>query len=171
MVKLLDPPVGSSLLEVGCGRGHLVKHLVHRGVEVVGIDANPEAVERSVSDNVIMMEATSLDFSDESFDNVASFHAIEHIPDLDRALGEMVRVLKPGGRMLLVYPAEPIRGLYAIPASVLAFGTPFEARRIHWHRLTPARLRARCRGIGVEHLHSEFNLLTTPQFVSLFRKR
>ena len=99
------------VLEVGCGQGHLTGRLAERGVDVVGIDANPNAPVVSGSDRVLCMNAENLDFADSEFDAIVSVHAIEHIPPLEEAVAEMARVLKPGGRALFIYPAEPIQGL------------------------------------------------------------
>lgn len=168
--RLLDPRPGERILEVGCGRGHLTKRLQDLGVEAVGVDANPQAAAVAVAKDVRAMRAEMLAFPDGSFDKVVSVHAIEHVPPLERALAEMARVLRRGGRMLLIYPAEPIRGIFAVPTSVILHGTPFKARQIHIHRLTPRRVRALTGSLGLTHLHSELNLLSSPQFVTLVEK-
>jgi len=116
------------------------------------------------------MRAEELEFGDAEFDSIVSVHAIEHIPPLERAAAEMSRVLKPGGRALFVYPAEPIQGLYAVPTSVILYGTPFKARQVHCHRLTPSRVRSLMAGHGLVEAHHEFNLLKWPQFISVFAK-
>ena len=132
------PAPGDRILDVGCGKGHLVKALSELGVDSVGIDLNPNAADVAVVPRVQTMSATNLEFDDESFDAVVSFHAIEHIPPVEDALEEMARVVKPAGKVLLVYPAEPIRGLYAIPTSVILHRNPFKARQVHVHKLNPA---------------------------------
>jgi ubiquinone/menaquinone biosynthesis C-methylase UbiE len=116
------------------------------------------------------MRAEALEFEDESFDIILSVHAIEHIPPLSQALAEMARVLKPAGQALHIYPAEPIMGLYAIPTSVILHGTPFKARQVHCHKLSPSKLRAMMEPIGLRETHHEFNLFKSPQFVSVFEK-
>jgi Methylase involved in ubiquinone/menaquinone biosynthesis len=101
---------------------------------------------------------------------VYSFHAIEHIVDAAAALREMHRVLRPAGRVLLVYPAEPIRGLYAMPGAWLGFGNPLLARRLHVHRFTPTRMAGLAAECGLAHVRSTLDLLITPQFVTVLRK-
>ena len=139
--KLVELNSGDKILEVGCGQGHLTKRLAGRGLDITGIDANEEAPSVAGTDRVVHMHAENLEFADESFDAIVSIHAIEHIPPLEAALAEMVRVLKSGGTAFYVYPAEPIMGLYAIPTSVILHGTPFKAREVHCHKLWPAKLR------------------------------
>lgn len=166
--RLLPLQPSTTVLEVGCGSGHLTKRLAARGVDIVGIDANPNAVEVAESDRVRTMRAEVLDFEDDSFDAIVSVHAIEHIPALEVAFIEMARILRPGGEALFIYPAEPIMGLYAIPTSVILHGTPFKARQVHCHRLWPAKLRRMVQPLGWTETHHEFNLFKSPQFVSRF---
>jgi ubiquinone/menaquinone biosynthesis C-methylase UbiE len=168
--RLLPLDDGLNVLEVGCGQGHLTKRLAERGVEITGIDANPNAPEIAGTDLVVHMRGEKLTFDDETFDVVLSVHAIEHIPALDEAVAEMARVLKPGGRAMHIYPAEPIMGLYAIPTSVILYGTPFRAREVHCHKLWPAKLRRMMEPNGLVETHHEFNLFKSPQFVSVFEK-
>ncbi|MGA7098473.1 MAG: class I SAM-dependent methyltransferase [Acidimicrobiia bacterium] len=169
--RLLPLHPGEHVLEVGCGQGHLTTRLAERGIDAVGIDANPNAPEVARSERVICMRAESLDFPDDEFDAIVSVHAIEHIPGLEQAASEMARVLKPGGRALFIYPAEPIQGLYAVPTSVILHGNPLKARQVHVHRLTPTRVRDIMEPLGLVETHHEFNLLKTPQFISVFAKK
>jgi len=168
--RLLDLEPGDRVLEVGCGAGHLVKRLAERGIDIVGIDVNPNAAEIAGTDRVIEMAAESLDFPDDEFDAIVSVHAIEHIPELEAAVVEMARVLKPGGSALYIYPAEPIMGLYAIPTSIILHGTPFKAREVHCQKLWPAKLARMMTPLGLSQTHSEFNLIKSPQFVSVFAR-
>jgi ubiquinone/menaquinone biosynthesis C-methylase UbiE len=168
--RYLDLASGDRVLEVGAGRGHLVKRLHEAGIDAIGIDLNPQAAEHAVTDRVMQMDATALDFEDGSFDALISVHAIEHIPALDDALAEMCRVVRPGGHLLLIYPAEPIKGLYAIPTSVILHSTPLKARQVHCHQLTPRRLARRLAGLPVEVVEDRFSLFRSPQFTTLLRR-
>lgn len=170
VARLVSIRPGQHVLEVGCGRGHLVKAFADRGVDVIGIDANPQAAEVAAPGLVRHMRAEALEFGDQTFDFVIAVHAIEHIPELEKALAEMARVLKPGGRAVFVYPAEPIQGLYAIPTSVILHGTPFKAREVHCHKLWPAKLRRLAEPVGLRQTHSEFSFFKTPQFAAVFEK-
>lgn len=168
--RLLPLSAGDRVLEVGCGRGHLTGRLADRGIDVIGIDANPRAAEVAGSDRIMTMRAESLEFDDATFDAVVSIHAIEHLPQLDAAVAEMARVLKPGGQALYIYPAEPVMGLYAVPTSIILYGTPFKAREVHCHKLWPAKLRRIMKPVGLLQTHSEFSLLKMPQFAATFAR-
>ena len=168
--RLVSIGPSQRVLEVGCGRGHLTKAFADRGIDIVGIDANPQAAEVAAPGLVRHMRAEDLEFDDESFDLVIAVHAIEHIPELEQALAEMARVLKPGGQALFIYPAEPIQGMYAIPTSVILHGTPFKAREVHCQKLWPAKLRRLAQPVGLRQVRSEFSLFKSPQFAGVFEK-
>ena len=164
----MAPVPGERILDVGCGKGHLVKALSELGIDAVGIDLNPNAADVAVVPRVRTMSATHLDFEDGAFDAVVSFHAIEHIPPIDEALREMARVVKPSGKVLLVYPAEPIRGLYAIPTSVILHRTPFKARQVHIHKLNPALVAKLGAVAGLRQLKKKLRMWPSPEYASLF---
>ncbi len=166
--RLLPLRPGQRVLEVGCGAGHLTRRLAERGIDIIGVDANPQASEIAGSDRVVTMRAETLEFEDDSFDALLSVHAIEHIPSLNEAMTDMARVLKPGGRALLVYPAEPIMGMYAIPTSVILHHHPFKAREVHCQHLWPSKVRRMVEPLGWVETHHEFDLFRSPQFVSRF---
>lgn len=166
---LLDPRPGCRILEVGSGRGHLTRRLDELGAIATGIDANPSAAEHAVARDIRVMRVEAIDFPDGAFDYVIAIHAIEHFPDLDRAFAEMARVLRPGGRMLLVYPYEPIRGLGAVPDAITIYRNPFRARELHRQNLRPARVRALGEQVGLTHVHSAFKLFL-PQFTTVLHK-
>jgi ubiquinone/menaquinone biosynthesis C-methylase UbiE len=164
------PVPGERILDVGCGKGHLVKALSELGVDAVGIDLNPNAADVAVVPRVRTMSATNLDFEDATFDAVVSFHAIEHIPPIEETLREMSRVVKPAGKVLLVYPAEPVRGLYAIPTSVILHRTPFKARQVHIHKLHPARVAELAGAAGLRQLKKKLRMWPSPEYASLFER-
>lgn len=169
--RLAEPQDGEKILEVGCGRGYLTRELTRLGWDVIGVDANPKAVSLAVSDRVRYMRAETLEFDDAAFDHVVAVHSIEHIPQIDEALAEMARVLKPGGKALFIYPAEPIKGIWAVPTAVILHNNPFKAAQVHCNWLWPKKLRRLAEPHGFAHRHSEFNLLSSPQFISLFDRR
>jgi ubiquinone/menaquinone biosynthesis C-methylase UbiE len=166
----LQPTASDQLLEIGCGRGFLTRRVQALAPFTRGIDLNPEAIANGTTDHLEVMDAEHLAFADESFDKIYSFHAIEHIPDLGAAFREIDRVLRPGGSALLVYPAEPIRGLYVVPTAMILFGNPWRAREIHIHKLTPRRLRPYLAGTALQVARSRLDLFITPQFMTLLTK-
>lgn len=168
--RLLDIQPGDRVLEIGCGQGHLTKRLAARGIDITGIDANPNASVVAESELVVHMRAEALEFDDGEFDSIVGVHSIEHIPDLKGAFAEIARVLKPGGKALFIYPAEPIMGLYAIPTAIILHKNPLMARQIHCHKLTPNKVLLMLGAYGFEERHREFNFLKTPQFVSVLEK-
>jgi ubiquinone/menaquinone biosynthesis C-methylase UbiE len=166
----LQPAATDQLLEIGCGRGFLTRRVQAIAPLTRGIDLNPEAIANGITQHLEVMDAEHLAFGDESFDKIYSFHAIEHIPDLAAAFREIDRVLRPGGSALLVYPAEPIRGLYVVPTAMILFGNPWRAREIHIHKLTPRRLRPYLAGTELQVARSRLDLFITPQFMTLLTK-
>lgn len=168
--RYLQPRATDRILDIGCGRGHLTQQLQRFAPATIGIDLNAHAVSNGVTAGLRIMDAQRLAFDDASFDKIYSSHTIEHIPDLARAFAEMDRVLKPGGTMLLVYPAEPIRGLYVVPTAMILFGNPLRARDIHLHQLSPSRLRRYLNATSLQIVRSALHLLLTPQFVTVLRK-
>ncbi len=97
---------GHTVLDVGCGTGALtvaVAEMARPDGTVVGLDPNPEmlAVARRQPGNITWVEgrAEALPFEDASFDAVVSQFAMMFFEDRPLALREMMRVLKPGGRM------------------------------------------------------------------------
>lgn len=171
VVRYLQPKPEDKILEIGCSRGFLVKKMKSFSKSVTGIDINPEAISRGVTTNLRVMDATKLEFSSESFDKIYSCHTIEHIPDLEKLFSEIERVLKPGGRVVLVYPWELIRGLGAIPAALFIFKNPFRCREIHLHKLNPQKIKKIIKNSSLEHIESHFSLFTTPQYFTILKKR
>lgn len=88
-----------SILVVGCGRGIEAAVLAtDLGAEVTGVDLDSRFDAEAARHAKLMPgDATALDFSDESFDMVFCYHALEHIPNYHRALNEMHRVLRRAG--------------------------------------------------------------------------
>lgn len=92
-------------LDVGCGEGRFCRMLQAQGVGTVGIDPTPALLARAKAldpdGDYRDGRAEALDFEDGSFDLVVSYLTLIDIPDIRAAIPEMVRVLKPGGRLLI----------------------------------------------------------------------
>jgi ubiquinone/menaquinone biosynthesis C-methylase UbiE len=158
---------GRDVLEVGCGRGHLLEVLQRAGARAVGLDANPQAVANGATSGMLVADATHLPFPDASFDALVSVHTIEHLPGLDDGFAEMARVVRPGGRLLLIYPAEPIMGLWAVPTAVILHRNPFKARQVHCQKLTPSRVQRRVADLPLAHVWSAFSWRGWPQYTTV----
>lgn len=170
IMRYLDPKPNERLLEVGCGRGFLTRRMQGICPDTSGIDVNPQCIAHAVAQGLRVMDAVDLRLDDEQFDKIYSFHAIEHIQDAGAALREMRRVLVPGGRILLVYPAEPIRGLYAMPGAWVGFGNPLKARQLHVHKFSPRTIQKLAARAGLAHVESSFSFFITPQFCTVLEK-
>jgi len=104
-------------LEVGAGTGYFSLNMLQAGViaDAVCTDISPgmldtlQANARRLDLDVetVVCDAEHLPFADESFDLVFGHAVLHHLPDLDRAFGELWRVLRPGGR--LFFAGEPSR--------------------------------------------------------------
>ena len=167
--RFLKPQADNRILEIGCGRGYTLKRVQKFAPQAIGIDVNGEAIRRGVVSGLYEMDAQELEFPDESFDKVYSFHTIEHLPDVRKALNEIERVLAPQGKALLVYPAEPIRGLLAGFAATALLKNPLRGRDIHLHKLSPKIIEALIIDSRLRHLESKFSLFT-PQYFTLLEK-
>ena len=90
------------VLEVGCGEGELAERLTAMVPDVVAVDQSPRMVEltRARGVEARVADVQELPFSDHSFDAVLAAWMLYHVPDLDRGLSEIARVLRPGGRLV-----------------------------------------------------------------------
>lgn len=104
------------LLDVACGPGIVAEALVGTAQEIVGVDATPEMValarerlRKAGAPNASFREGTAeaLPFPDGSFDAVVTRLSLHHLPHVPAALGEMRRVLKSGGRLVVVDVVSP----------------------------------------------------------------
>lgn len=103
---------GDRVLELGCGIESLAFGLARRGVEVVGIDISPVAVEKATAAaaeeglteaSFRVMNAEVLEFADDEFDGVIGTAVLHHL-DVAQAYAEMARVLRPDGRVVFIEP-------------------------------------------------------------------
>jgi len=93
------------VLDFGCATGGVLSRLP--AATRVGVEVNEYAAAeaRTVLDRVV---ASLDDIADASVDAVISFHALEHVPEPSRILGELRRVLRPGGRFRLIVPYDNV---------------------------------------------------------------
>jgi ubiquinone/menaquinone biosynthesis C-methylase UbiE len=135
LVELFSTLRGSRgrLLEVGSGMGLDSVQLARCGFSVTAVDLTEVAVElarrfanyRGVTIDFLVGNAERLDFADTSFDVVYSFGVLHHTPDIQGAVAEVYRVLRPGGTAyVMLYHRRSI--VYAVHR---LFRLPFESPR------------------------------------------
>jgi SAM-dependent methyltransferase len=93
------------LLEVGGGQGELAERIRRElRSEVTFLDLSPRMVELAQARGIDAREGDvqTLPFADASFDTVVAAWMLYHVPDVDRALAEIARVLVPGGALIAV---------------------------------------------------------------------
>ena len=101
MSARFPPLAGCSVLDLACGTGRYARLASLAGARcVVGLDASPAMLARAAIDARVRGDLTSLPFRTGSFDFVISGLAIGHATDLAACLGEIARVLRPGGTLL-----------------------------------------------------------------------
>ncbi len=107
------------VMEAGCGVGQYMKHLEAYGGKVTGLDFDYERVKDTLALGLSAINAAgeNLPYPSDSFDLVISNEVIEHVMDDRKTVADMIRVLKPGGRLVLFCPNR---------------GYPFETHGIFW---------------------------------------
>ena len=120
ITKAAGSRMGGRILENGCGLGMYMQHMAPYGGQVFGLEYEFErAVEAgAVQPLVVNAAGEHLPYPAASFDLILSHEVIEHVQDDRLAVAEMVRALKPGGRLALFCPNR---------------GYPFETHGIYWH--------------------------------------
>jgi SAM-dependent methyltransferase len=89
------------VLDLGCGVGHSFRELEPR--ETVGVDLDPSALNGQMRETHVA-DMRKLPFAEHAFHAVLAVQSLEHVPDPERVLAEVRRVLVPGGRAVLVTP-------------------------------------------------------------------
>ncbi len=130
--------LSGSVLEVGVGTGLSLQHY-KSDLRVTGMDFSEEMlakaqdkVDRLQLDHVValrQMDARELDFPDNAFDNVAAMHVLSVVPEPERVMAEIARVLKPGGRVVITNHFKREKGALAFLERITA---PL-ANTIGWH--------------------------------------
>jgi SAM-dependent methyltransferase len=106
---------GARVLDYGCGGGEVVAAGVAAGIDIYGCDLYydggdlsekvPEALRGT---RVQLMKGSNIPWEERSFDLVVSNQVFEHVEDLETVLKEITRVLKPGGKLLTIFPHREV---------------------------------------------------------------
>jgi SAM-dependent methyltransferase len=153
--RLTEPSFGSGrLLDLGCGVGHSYHLLSPR--ETVGVDLDPGALEGQDRQTAVA-DMRQLPFGDGTFESVLSVHSLEHVPDPERVLAEVARVLEPDGVAAFVTPNR------------LTFGRPDEIiDPFHFVEFDADQLRRLCRArFGEVRIRGIFG---TERYMELFEE-
>jgi ubiquinone/menaquinone biosynthesis C-methylase UbiE len=102
---------GHQVLDIGCGNGYVLSRYAGEGAKVYGIDLTQTGINlcrqrfhlRNLSGNFAVGSAEDLPYPDNAFDVVCSMGVLHHTPDTERAVSEVYRVLKPGGRLIVMF--------------------------------------------------------------------
>lgn len=107
------------ILVDGCGVGAYLEHLSVDSQQTIGLDIELERAQEAHvrAEQVICAAGEQLPFPSDTFDLVLSHEVLEHVQDDRRAISEIVRVLAPGGRLVLFVPNR---------------GYPFETHGVYW---------------------------------------
>ena len=107
VVAKMDLSPGEKVLDLGCGNGWATRMIAkaNAGVQAIGVDCSPRMIARAdelhsftIRSRYDFGSIEALDFKDGEFDRVFSMEAMYYAGDLDKALLEAFRVLKPGGK-------------------------------------------------------------------------
>jgi demethylmenaquinone methyltransferase/2-methoxy-6-polyprenyl-1,4-benzoquinol methylase len=131
LVALAGVRPGTKALDLACGTGDIAFALASEGAHVAGLDITPRMVELAKKKGTVTFlrnakkgdcplflvgDMLALPFRDQSFDLVTTGYGIRNVPDLDVALSEVRRVLRPGGLFLSLDFNRPsnalVRGIY-----------------------------------------------------------
>ena len=93
---------GKEVLECGCGTGLLLERISSFASRAEGCDLSPGMLEKARGRGLSVREAsvTALPYADASFDVACSFKVLAHVQEIEKALAEMARVVRPGGYVL-----------------------------------------------------------------------
>jgi SAM-dependent methyltransferase len=168
-VAQLNPAPGSTVLDVGCGFGAFHPALAAAGARVLAFDYSPgmarEARQQAARDGlpvqVLQADAQQIPLAANSVDHALASHMLYHVPDIRRALLEIKRVVKIGGRVLITTNAvDHSARLYAL-----------HERAARDLGLKPTAIRA-ARDLGLKPTaipgHSRFSLDELPLVRSVF---
>jgi ubiquinone/menaquinone biosynthesis C-methylase UbiE len=111
ITSMLRSPRGSRFLDAGCGTCSHSIRLAKRGFRVQAVDFSEAVLEQARAEvksrelnNIIQIQKEDilhLSFQDQTFDNILCWGVLMHVPEVEQAIIELIRVLKPGGRLII----------------------------------------------------------------------
>jgi SAM-dependent methyltransferase len=151
LLDLLAPRAGERILDLGCGDGRLTLEAAAGGARLTGVDLSPDLAvsARARGLDVQVADAAALPYPDASFDAVLSNAALHWMTEPEPVLGEVARVLKPGGRLVgEMGGAGNVAGIVGAIANALAQRGVELTRAYPWYFPTPSQYRAQLQGAG-----------------------
>lgn len=112
-----QPLEGVKILDAGCGKGRYLRHLAEKtNFTLYGVDCSAKVM-GAIPENIITAHGSLLDipFANATFDFVYTIEALEHAVHIDGALRELLRVLKPGGTLLIIDKNAAQAGKLTLP--------------------------------------------------------
>jgi SAM-dependent methyltransferase len=122
----LRPATTARVLDVGCGNGAYLRKLRERGIDAVGCDLSQGMLAAAAPHSrLVNADVTVLPFAPSAFDVVLAPHMLYHVADREAAASELRRVLRPGGRCVVVTNGKDhMRSLRALVESAVRVATP-----------------------------------------------
>lgn len=107
ILKTLGRPSDKKILDLGCGKGRFCRQIKDAGfVNIIGADPSKELIKTARENNkdiqFVQASATSLPFGSDEFDFLICIETLSHVLDTEKAIKEMARVLKSGGKILVI---------------------------------------------------------------------
>lgn len=95
---------GKELLDFGCGTGDFLKFASTKGFTIFGIEPDESARNISISKGIPVSDISHLESSQDTFDVITLWHVLEHTYDPLKTLSDLMKVLRPGGVLILALP-------------------------------------------------------------------
>lgn len=104
-VKLITQrqPKKGQLLDIGAGTGDFLQEAKNQNWKITGIEPNDKAKKIALSKGVLFAESLEA-LENHSFDVITMWHVLEHVPDLEKQIQELKRLLKPNGTIIIAVP-------------------------------------------------------------------